>query len=60
MSNAKTVLILAPTPAEQARAEELAAALQAAGQAARQMMIDGNYEQVLDALLDPVVPVVIK
>lgn len=60
MSDAKMILILAPTSAEQARANELMAALDAAGGRAQQMVVEGNYEQVLDALAGGVSPVVVK
>ena len=53
-------LILAPTSAEQARANELMAALATMGGRAQQMVVEGNYEQVLDALAGGVSPVVVK
>jgi hypothetical protein len=60
MSDAKMTLILAPTSAEQARANELMAALATMGGRAQQMVVEGNYEQVLDALAGGVSPVVVK
>ncbi len=60
MNDARTVLVLAPSTAQQAQAGELMNALQAAGQATQLMVIEGNYDQVLDALTGAVVPVVVK
>lgn len=60
MSDARTVLVLAPSAAQQTQAGELMSALQSAGQATQLLVIDGNYEQVLDALTGAVVPVVVK
>lgn len=59
MSNAKTVLVLVPSGAQQAQADELLSALKAAGQEAQQMSLE-NADQVLDALQGAVRPVVIK
>ncbi|MFA5627988.1 MAG: hypothetical protein WCX90_07710 [Thiohalomonadaceae bacterium] len=60
MSKKKTVLVLVPGAAEQARGDELLTALQQQGAAVQQLRIDGNYEAVLDALAGDVTPVVVK
>lgn len=60
MSEAKTVLVLVPAAAAQARGDELATALESMGERVQRMTIEGNYEQVLDALMGAVVPVVVK
>jgi hypothetical protein len=60
MSKAKTVLVLVPAVAAQARGDELAAALESMGEPVQRMTIEGNYEQVLDALAGAVIPVVVK
>ncbi len=60
MNNAKTVLLLTPSPAELPQTEALAATLSAQGNKVERLMIEGNYERVLDALNGTVVPVVVK
>jgi hypothetical protein len=60
MSGQKTVLVLAPRAAEQARADALAAALKQEGATVQQLMIEGHVGAVLDALEGSVVPVVVK
>lgn len=60
MNDARTVLVLAPSAAQQAQATELMSALQSVGQATQLLVIEGNYDQVLDALTEAVVPVVVK
>jgi len=60
MSNARTVLILAPSAAQRPQAGELVNALETAGQVTQLLVIEGNYDQVLDALTGAVVPVVVK
>jgi hypothetical protein len=60
MSSEKTILLLTPSAAEQMQTEALAATLSAQGRKVEQLMIEGNYERVLDALAGAVVPVVVK
>lgn len=60
MSETRTILLLAPTAAEQARVAELGAALENGGSKVEQMVVEGNYDRLLDALAGPVVPVVVK
>lgn len=60
MTGTRTILLLAPTAAEQARVAELGAALEAGGSEVEQMVVEGNYERLLDRLAGAVLPVVVK
>lgn len=60
MSMQSTILLLAPTAAEQEQSHALAQALAMSHCQVQELVIDGNYDQVLDALTGTIVPVVVK
>lgn len=60
MSNEKTILLLAPTAADQAASRLIAEASTACNCRVQELVVDDNYDTVLDALAGAVVPVVVK
>lgn len=59
MNEQKTVLILYPVQADQKTGQKLKLAFEAEGSPVDEMVIENNTEQVLDRLMQPVLPVVI-
>lgn len=60
MKTDKKVLLLYPTQSSQADCQTLKQSLQGAGAEVEELVISGNIEQVLDALEQAVIPVVIS